>query len=293
MIKRTVEISSGNMHVRLRQGQLVMEQEKKFVGSIPAEDVGLLIFDSHMASCTQSALTAAMENDAAVIVCGNDHQPVGLMLPYEGNQLHAERLRLQLDLKKPLLKRLWQQIVQAKIKRQADLLEQGSAERTRLRRLAKDVRSGDPDNHEAQAARFYWPALFGSGFRRSREGDAPNNLLNYGYMAVRASTARAICGAGLHPAIGIHHSHRNNTFCLADDLMEPYRPFVDKRVKELWEAGEDAISKKTKAYLLKVLTDEVIVAGQSGPLMVALGKSAASLVHCFSGERSELDLPQP
>jgi CRISPR-associated protein Cas1 len=230
---------------------------------------------------------------AVVLFCGENHHPAGMLLPIEGNQLLADRIWLQVESKKPLEKRLWQQIVQAKLRRQAERLPTDHPAHARIMHLSKNVTSDDSTNAEGQAARYYWPAVFGESFRRDRDGAPPNNLLNYGYMVLRAAMARAICGAGLHPAFGLHHHHRNNTFCLADDLLEPYRPFVDARVVELWRGNRDDIGKETKAHLLQVLTDEVIVAGRKGPLLVALSKTVSSLVDCLAGEREKLDLPQP
>lgn len=293
MIKRTVEISTPNSHVSIRQKQLVISRDGEEVGYVPCEDLGILIADEKQMTFSQSALVAAAEEGAAVILCGQDHHPSAIILPYAGNQLMTERLGLQIEMKKTLAKKLWKQIVQTKLRRQADLLPRDHPARVRILHLSKEVKPDDEANCEGQAARFYWPALLGADFIRHREGAPPNHLLNYGYMVLRASMARAICGGGLHPSLGLHHHNRMNPFCLADDLMEPYRPFVDARVLKLWNEGHLEIDKSAKKELLAVLTDSVIVAAKHGPLMVALNKTVASLVDCLAGNREDLDLPQP
>jgi len=293
MIKRTIEVSTPGTYIKTSEDQLVFMRDKQEVGDAPLEDIGVLIIDERQVTCTQAALVAAVENGAVVILCGEDHHPAGYLLPVAGNQLFTERLQWQTKMKKPTAKRLWKQIVETKLRRQGDLIDKQHPAKARICQLGKNVQSGDTGNCEGQAARYYWPALLGDTFRRHRDGPPPNNLLNYGYMVLRAAVARSVCAAGLHPALGLHHHHRNNPFCLADDLMEPYRPYVDKRTKDLWQAGWREIDKNSKTRLLRVLTDPVVVAGKKGPLMVALNKTAASLVDCLSGKRQEIDLPQP
>ena len=293
MIKRTIEISGRNTRIRLENGNLVFCREKQEIGRVACDDLGFLILDDFTTTCSQAALTAAVEAGAAVIVCSNDHQPAGLMLPFAGNQLHAQRLRQQVETTKPLEKRLWQQLVIAKLKNQSAMLPAGSAA-NKIVALSNAVFSGDPDNKEAQGARIYWPVLFeDAGFKRARKGKPPNNLLNYGYMVLRAACARAICTTGLHPALGIHHSNRSNPFALADDLMEPYRPFVDRKVKYLWDQGIGELRKNSKAALLGILSEIVRLRKESSPLMVALNKSANSLCNCLTGKAKTLDLPAP
>ena len=259
---------------------------------MPCEDLGVLILDSPEIQLTQASLVAAADGGAAVILCGRDHHPSALLLPMFGNTTHTERLADQISANAPLKKRLWQQIVKAKLLRQAMQLAKGEPARVKLLSLREGVRSGDTDNREAQGARWYWPALFkDEKFRREREGLPPNNLLNYGYMVLRATVARAVCCAGLHPAIGLHHHHRENPFCLADDLMEPFRPMIDNRVATLHFAGKKELDREAKEMLLGALAETVTLKGGQGPLFVAAQKTAASLCACFSGEAGELDLP--
>ncbi|NLH48783.1 MAG: type II CRISPR-associated endonuclease Cas1 [Myxococcales bacterium] len=291
MIKRTVEAGWRCTHVKTRDKQIVFCAEAEETGAVPSEDIGLLILDSLRMTCTQRALAQVLADGGAVLVCGEDHLPAGLLLPLEGNELLTERLRTQIAAGKPQAKQLWRQIVQAKLRAQAGLLPWESAARLRLARLSQTVKSGDEENTEAQGARFYWPELFGADFRRDREGAPPNNLLNFGYMTLRAAMARAVVGAGLHPAIGLHHRNRQNAFCLADDLLEPYRPLVDARVHQLWLQGVMELDKESKASLLRILGEPIRLESGQGPVQVAMQKTAASLAACLAGERRKLDLP--
>ena len=292
MIKRTIEISGKENHLSVSDGSLIIRQAGTEVGRVPLEDLGLLILDAPTTTYTHSVVTEVLAAGAVIVPCGRDHHPRGLFLPQD-NSLQTQRLQSQVAATLPLRKTLWKQVVQAKVRNQGSALPEGSAAGRRLRALAGEVRSGDPANVEAQAARLYWPAMFGKDFRRLPEGPPPNGLLNYGYMVLRASVARAVCGAGLHPSLGLHHHNRNNPFCLADDLLEPLRPLVDVRVKALWQEGLADVQRESKVRLLAVLADTVEVEGEKGPLMVALEHVTASLVRCYAGERKKLDLPKP
>ena len=292
MIKRTVEISSGPTYLSVKNGQLVIRREREVVGTVPFEDIGIVIVDHPAVTYTHGVLTSLARVCAVLVACGPDHHPATLVVPIEGNTLHTERLRLQVESSRPCGKRIWQQIVRAKIRAQAATLGLDNPKYKKLMSLAVEVGSGDPANVEAQAARVYWQALFPDGtFRRKRDGSPPNNLLNYGYMALRAAVARAICAAGLHPSIGFHHRNRYNAFCLADDLVEPFRPLVDARVRGLWDGGKTDIDRETKTSLLGVLTETVQTGGESGPLLVALAKMMASLVRVLQGTEKKLEIP--
>ncbi|HXR09803.1 MAG TPA: type II CRISPR-associated endonuclease Cas1, partial [Candidatus Acidoferrales bacterium] len=201
-------------------------------------------------------------------------------------------MRLQASAPAPLRKRLWKQIVGEKVKRQAMNLPVEHPVHNRLLAMAADVKSGDRSNVEGQAARFYWPALFGQEFRRDPEGLPPNNLLNYGYIVLRSAVARALVAAGLHPVFSLQHSHRNNAFALADDLLEVLRPRVDRTVLELMKQGEGSIDRASKEKLLGILAEEVTLGEQSGPLMVQLHRFAASLLRCYEGESRRLTMPE-
>ncbi len=306
MIKRTIEISQNPAHLTVRDGQLLILRKEhppsrlpanppNLAASVPCEDIGVLLVEHSGCTFSHAALTALLEHDAAVVICGRDHLPAGLLLPVGRHSQIVPRIGQQIAVSRPLRKRLWKQIVQSKIRAQAANLPAGSAARTRLAVLARSVRSGDPDNVEAQAARTYWggyrDVLSDPGFRRDPDGATPNNLLNYGYAVLRAAVARALVAAGLLPALGIQHCHRANAFALADDLLEPLRPLVDQRVLELVRDGHTELIPAAKAALLELLTLRVRTGDQAGPLMVALHRYVASLVRCFAGESTSLEIP--
>jgi CRISP-associated protein Cas1 len=291
MIKRTIDISDGPTFLNIENDQLVITRERERLASIPCEDIGVLLIDHRATTYTHSAMTRLLDRGAVIVFCGENHLPAGILLPVENNDLHTERLRAQVAAGLPLRKRLWRQVVAHKIRGQAGNLPEDHPVRGRLMAMAQEVKSGDTTNCEGVAARFYWPALMGDGFRRDPDGDWPNSLLNYGYMVFRAAVARAIVAAGLHPAIGLYHSNRNNAFVLADDLVEVFRPRVDRAVVEFLKSGRDAIDKDAKRAILSLLSEPICVAGQSGPLMVGLHRMVASLVRCLQGSDGVIDLP--
>ena len=263
----------------------------------PIEDIAVIVLDNKQITITQGVLEALLENNCAVITCDGRSMPVGLMLPLYGNTTQNERFRDQLDASLPLKKQLWQQTIQAKINNQASVLKNCMDEEVKCMRIwATNVRSGDPDNLEARAAAYYWKSLFSDvdSFTREREGIPPNNLLNYGYAILRAVVARGLVISGLLPTLGIHHHNRYNAYCLADDIMEPYRPYVDELVFSLiQEYGKNAeLTKEMKTRLLTVPTLEVIIGGKRSPLMVAVGQTTASLYKCFNGELRRISYPE-
>ena len=290
MIKRTIEISGKGNDLSIDLGSLVIRKDGEPLGRIPLEDIGLLILDAPTTTYTHSVITEVLAAGAVIIPCGRDHHPRGLFLPQD-NCLQTQRLAAQVAAPLPLKKSLWKQVVQAKVRNQAGALPEDAPERGLLGALVARVRSGDPTNVEAHAARVYWPAMFGKDFRRLPEGPPPNALLNYGYMVLRSCVARAVCGAGLHPSLGLHHHNRSNAFCLADDLLEPLRPLVDVRVRTLAQGGVIEINRESKMHLLSVLAETVRTGGEKGPLMVALERVASSLVRCYAREQKNLDLP--
>jgi CRISPR-associated protein Cas1 len=297
MIKKIIEISEAGAHLAVRHGQLIVKRDGAQISSIPCEDVGVLLVDHIGVTYTHSVFTELLRCGAAVVLCGGNHQPTGMLLPIESNILQTERFREQIEAKEPVKKRLWRQIVRAKIKHQARLIGQDSDVYKVLMVLRDKVRSGDPENIEAQASKKFWPAYVQdiiSEFHRDIEGRPPNNMLNYGYMVMRAAVARALCSAGLLPCLGIHHRNRYNAFCLADDMLEPFRGFVEHKVRDICKTNgvPDELSQPIKARLLEVLYEPVTIAGFEGPLMVGLHRTMASLKRCFAGEQKELDLPE-
>ena len=307
MIKKTLYFGNP-AYLSLRDAQLVIklpEIEKSPLSedmkrmsetSKPIEDLGVVVLDNKQITITAGVVDALLENNCALITCDRRSMPVGLMLPLCGNTTQNERFRQQLDASLPLKKQLWQQTVQAKIRNQASVLEECTREEVNCMRVwANNVKSGDSDNMEARAAVYYWKTLFATvdGFSRSRDGVAPNNLLNYGYAILRAIVARGLVASGLLPTLGIHHHNRYNAYCLADDIMEPYRPFVDKLVFCLCEQyGEDVELSKVKSKLLSIPTLDVRIGGKRSPLMVAVGQTTASLYKCFSGELRRVIYPE-
>lgn len=309
MIKKTLCFNNP-AYLSLRDAQLVIKlpevekadilsEEFKKAHEItrPIEDIGVVVLSHKQITITSGALEALLENNCAVITCDSKSMPVGLLLPLVSNTTQNERFRNQLNASQPLRKQLWQQTIQYKIRNQAAVLSQCSDAETKCMQVwANDVRSGDPDNLEARAAVYYWKSLFGHipGFIRDREGVSPNNLLNYGYAILRAVVARSLVASGLLPTLGIHHHNRYNAYCLADDIMEPYRPCVDRLVYDITEQyGVDIeLSKDIKAELLSIPTLDVVVGGKRSPLMVAASQTTASLCKCFSGELRKIAYPE-
>lgn len=262
----------------------------------PIEDIGVVVLSHKQITITSGALEALLENNCAVITCDSKNMPVGLLLPLVGNTTQNERFRDQLNASQPLRKQLWQQTMQCKIRNQAAVLRQCSDAETKcMQAWANDVRSGDPENLEARAAVYYWKSLFGHipNFIRDRDGVAPNNLLNYGYAILRAVVARSLVASGLLPTLGIHHHNRYNAYCLADDIMEPYRPYIDRLVYDITEQyGADVeLSKDIKAELLSIPTLDVVIDGKRSPLMIATSQTSSSLYKCFSGELRKIAYP--
>jgi CRISPR-associated protein Cas1 len=301
MIKRTIEISREPARLSVHLGQLVLKRGEAAVVTIPCEDIGMVIVDHPQTTYTHAALATLLEAGAVVVVCGAKHLPIGLLLPLADHTQVVWRMHDQIAVSRPLRKCLWQQVVQAKIRAQARNLVPRSPQRRKLEDMALSVKSGDPSNLEAQAARVYWAAWMegrdgptaptDAPFRRDPDGDGVNALLNYGYAVVRAALARALIAAGLHPALGLQHSNRSNAFCLADDLIEPLRPLVDARARRIVMSGRMDLDRATKAELLELLTLEVEIGGVSGPLMVSLHRYVASLVRCYEGGTRVLEVP--
>lgn len=300
MIKRTLFFGNP-AYLSIRNEQLVIKHvnpqtEEEVVKTVPIEDVGVVVLEDRQITITNGAMDALLENNCAVITCDEKHMPAGLLLPLEGHTVQSERFRQQIEASLPLKKQLWQQTVQAKIHNQASVLKRTSGAEVRcMIAWASDVKSGDSENLEGRAAAYYWKRLFPEmeNFTRDREGDAPNNLLNYGYAIVRAVVARALVASGLLPTLGIHHHNRYNAFCLADDVMEPYRPYVDELVIEILRTGVDCgvLTTDLKRQLLGLPVKEVLIDGHRSPMMVAVTQTTSSLAKCYSGELRKVVYP--
>lgn len=307
MIKRTLCFTNP-AYLSVRNKQLIVKMpevensnlpdsfKEETVRTVPIEDIGVMVLDNKQITITHGALEELLANNAVVITCDNSHLPVGLLLPLCGNTTQNERFRCQLDASLPLQKQLWQQTIQYKIKNQAAVLESVGKENGNMLVWANSVKSGDTDNIEGRAAVYYWRNVFTDipDFVRSRETTFPNNLLNYGYAILRAVVARGLVASGLLPTLGIHHHNRYNAYCLADDIMEPYRPYVDRLVLSIIEqyGRIDELTNNIKQELLTIPVLEVNINGQRSPLMIAVGFTTASLFRCFSGESRKIIYPE-
>ena len=304
MIKRTLyfgnpaylSLKLKQLVVRLPQNDGKQKDEKELTRTVPIEDLGVIILDHKQITITQALLAELLDNNCAVITCDSRQLPTGLFLPLAGNSVQNERFRLQLEASLPLKKQLWQQTVEAKIRNQAAMLSYTTGEvHKNMLKWSESVRSGDVENMEARAAVYYWKTVFPANpyFVRDHEGEGANALLNYGYAILRAIVARALVASGLLPTMGIHHHNRYNAYCLADDIMEPYRPYVDKTVFDiLLEDPEAEITTAVKIKLLNIPVMEVCISGRRSPLMVAVSHTTSSLVKCFRGESRRVAYPE-
>lgn len=301
MIKRTLCIENP-CHLKCRNEQLVLNYEhiKGYETlperTVPIEDIGMLVLEHQQITISHYLLDKLLANNVSLVTCNETRHPSGMMLPLESNTIQSERFRAQIEASEPLKKQLWQQTVKAKINNQCAVLKKWNVPHQTLINLSQSVKSGDADNNEAKAAAYYWSNLFPPAwqFFRKREGSPPNNLLNYGYAILRATVARAVVGAGLLPTLGIFHRSRYNAYCLADDIMEPYRPFVDMIVRTIiYETSHvETLTRELKVKLLDLPTVDVLLDDQTSPLMIATQRTAASVAKCFTGETRKILYPE-
>lgn len=296
MTDRILDITEDGYHLRTENFQFVLERKGAEPRTIPVEDIAVLILSNRQTTCSQCMLAELAKHGGTLVVCDERSLPVAMMMPLVGHTLQAERLAQQVKASKPMQKQLWQQLVRAKVTAQAGVLTGLHGTDAGLLTLVSHVRSGDPDNIEAQAAQRYWPALFeDTHFRRQpHEGDPPNHLLDYGYAVLRAMVARAIVGSGLNVTFGIHHHNRSNAYCLADDVMEPFRPIVDKAVFGLVAADGPGIplNKETKRQLIAPLLGRLELEGEWRTVSDVLALVTANLAAVYAGEIDALSLPQ-
>lgn len=309
MIKKTLYFGNP-AYLSLRNGQLVIKLpeivnndtlpqsfKQQNVVSRPIEDIGVIVIDNKQITITSGLMSALLENNCAVITCDSHSMPIGLHLPLNCNTTQSERFRYQIEASLPLRKQLWQQTIQQKISNQAAILKSCTGAEVKCMHVwANDVRSGDSENMEGRAAAYYWKNLFChiDGFTRDRNGISPNCILNYGYAILRAIIARSLVGSGLLPTLGIHHHNRYNAYCLADDIMEPYRPYIDRIVYSMVKKYGDNITltKEIKSELLTIPTIDVNIGAKNSPLMIAASQTTASLYKCFSGEQRRIIYPK-
>ena len=293
MLKRTIYVGNP-AYLKLKDNQLKIEDpiSKETKGSIPVEDLGFLVLDHYQITLSHRLIMALQQNNVAIISCDDSHMPLGLMLPLSGHVEHSERLKAQVNVSEPLRKQLWKQTVEAKIYQQKQVLRKNKLPYEAMVGYMNEVKSGDTTNMEGIAAQYYWRHLF-DDFTRERKGDAPNNFLNFGYAVLRSMVARAIVSTGLHPTLGIFHKNKYNAYCLADDVMEPYRPYVDDLVLQWIQKYPQAsvLDKPCKAHLLQIATQDVYINGLQRPLMTALSITTSSLYKCYTGEARVIHYP--
>jgi len=290
------------MYLSCRNDQLVMSVphakgiDHTLDNTVPIEDIGVVILDHSQITITQYLISKLLENNVALINCDETHLPKGLMLNLAGNTLQQTRFQAQLEASVPLKKNLWQQTIQAKIRNQAAVLRRLGIDTDNMMYWMREVKSGDTENHEARAAAYYWknylPANF--QFTRQRDGIAPNNLLNYAYAILRAIVARALVASGMLPTFGIFHRNQYNAYCLADDIMEPYRPFADWIIREWVMSGKPFIelNKDIKRELLMLPTTDILIDDKRSPLMVGVQRTTASLIACYEGSTRKIMYPE-
>ena len=292
MVGRIVELATDGGHVAVERGFLTVRLPSGS-GRVPLDDIEAVIASAQGLTYTNAALAAVAERGAPRVICGRDYAPVAVLMPMQGQFQQGRRMAAQASATRPMAKQMWKGIVSAKISAQLLALKANGAGSERLQRLAMSVRSGDPDNFEAQAAQVYWPLMMGPEFRRDRAAPGVNALLNYGYAVLRAATARAIVGAGLHPSLSLHHESRGDPLRLADDLMEPFRPAVDQVARQLHEQGCSQLTRDAKASLSGVLDHDYQTAAGRSPLSLCLSRLATSVAQIFLKEATQLDLPSP
>lgn len=290
-MQRVIEIADRAVHLALSRGFIIVKEESEEIARIPLDDIACLLLTGQQASLSAAVLHAMMDRNVPVVIIGKNYHPSGLLLPTVGHHACKQRLDWQIAATEPFKKRLWQHIVQAKITHQSAVLQRKTGEHHGLAAMARQVNSGDPENREAQASRIYWQKLFGSDFRRHAD-DAPNAALNYGYAVVRACVARHLVACGLHPALGLHHDNIENPFCLADDVIEPFRPFVDALVFDLTREPFSELTPAIKKDMAAILTHDVEVDGQTSILSNAILTCCQSLARAFESKSPQITLPQ-
>lgn len=293
MVGRVIEVANDGRHLAVERGFMTVADKEATLGRVPLNDIAAVVANAHGLTYSNNLLVTLAERGVPIVLCGKNHRPAAIVWPVDGHHAQSGRMGDQARVGAALKKRLWQQIVQAKILAQGATLQTIGAQAGGFRLLARKVRAGDPDNVEAEAARRYWPLLFGSAFRRDQDGDGLNGLLNYGYAILRAATARAVMAAGLHPSLGLMHSNRGNAMVLVDDLMEPFRPVVDREVHRLCGEGIGDVDTQSKAALARVMVIDLPTELGVSPLMTCLERLASSLAAVYSGEADRLLLPKP
>ena len=294
MIGGIVEVAEDDRRLSVYRGFLKVSDNKEEIGRVPLDDITALILSARQATLSRNLMFELAERKAIIVVCGSNYHPISLTWPFDAHYETAGTLHDQINASKPVKKRLWQEIVKAKINNQMAILDMVKPGHDKLKDMAvciKQLKSGDPENREAQAARHYWPALMGNSFRRNRTGDKPNNFLNYGYAILRAAAARAVCAAGLNPALGLHHHSRINSFALVDDLMEPFRPMVDMTAFNMNKQGMQELDPSSKKAMAAVLQQDMMSEKGASPVINCMQRTAQALVSSFQTGDTKLKIP--
>ena len=290
-MNRIIEISNDGRHISADRGFMVVSEHGSELGRVPFDQIDAVIANAHGITYSNNLLVRLAEQNAPLVICGANHSPVAVLISLTGHHLQSNITRAQAGIKETTLNRLWKDIVAAKIKQQAAVLKAFGLPDVRLNFLAKRVKSGDPENFEGQAARYYFQTLFGPDFRRDRNAPGINALLNYGYIILRSAVIRSIVAAGLQPALGIHHHNQYNPMCLADDLIEPFRPIIDFRVRKIVDGGNTEVTPEAKRQLVAVLSAAVYTDSGAQELNYIIQRLATSLAGIVSGQRDKLELP--
>jgi CRISP-associated protein Cas1 len=293
MVGRVVEIATDGRHLSIFRGFLVVTEKGEEVGRIALDEIAAVVANAHGLTYSNNALVGLSARGVPVVLCGANHMPAAIVWPVDAHHIQTGRMNDQVSASLPLKKRLWAQLVRAKILAQGAALAAVGAPSGGFYLLSRKVRSGDPDNVEAEAARRYWPLLLGKTFHRDQDGGGINGLLNYGYAVLRAGVARAVMAAGLHPSFGLMHSNRSNPMILIDDLMEPFRPIVDREVQRLVKDGTGEVDRDAKAALARIMVIDLPTNLGLSPLMTCAERLAQSLARAYAGESDSLDLPLP
>ena len=293
MVGRIIEVASEGVHLSVERGFMKVTKDREHLGQIALDDIDALIVNAHGATFSSNLISRLAERGVPLVMCGANHAPVALLWPIDGHYEQGRRMEAQAEAPRPTRKRLWRELVKAKIRAQADVLDLTGTPGDGLRMLTRKIRSGDPENIEAQAARRYWPLMMGQDFKRDRSEGGINSLLNYGYTVLRAATARSIIAAGLHPSLAIYHKSRGTALRLADDLMEPFRPFTDLMVRRLVDGRTNELDRDAKAALAATVTLDLQGPKGASPIQVCLDRLAISLTQVYLGERRDLELPGP
>lgn len=295
MIKKTLYFGNP-CSIKKKDNQLTIDIPDSDLVKIPIEDIGVVLIDNSQIQLTSALMSALMENNVVIVICNEKHLPSGMLLPMFSHHAFTAKMYQQLECSLPLKKNMWQQTIVSKISNQAALLKELKIEDGKMQYYIRNVKSGDTENCEGRAAAYYWDKIFGeqSTFTRAREGDSPNNLLNYGYAILMAIVARGIVASGLLPALGIHHRNKYNPWCLASDIMEPYRPYVDRLVLQIIqeEVNTDYLVPSIKKKLLQIPVIDVKIEGKTSPMMIGIQRTTASLSGCIEGSCRKLLYPE-